>query len=284
MQKLLLIIDIEATCWPPGSPERARQAEIAEVIEIGAVLTNTLLLEATQPPPGFETFIKPVHHPQLTPFCEELTGIKSEELLHAKSLSQGLESLWCWIEEQSAIVRSDWQITLASWGSFDRGILKRQAKEHDLWLPAWDHIDIKHCFERWSRRHRREGARFGLRRALDEYQLPHQGPAHRALSDALAAWQLWSYIHSPSQLSPIAFDLLSILIDRLKPSQSQVPLLWHKKLSVPFQNNKPNFERASIELLDAQLIDVLEHGKGYVLSTRTLELLALHPTLFQSSN
>lgn len=263
MTELILIVDLEATCWPPGSPERPRQSELSEIIELGAVLTEPILRERPEPPPRFERLIRPSQHPTLTPFCEELTGIHSAELTDAPALAQALEELWAWMERESGVQRSEWSLTLASWGAFDRGILKRQAGELGLWLPDWTHVDLKRVFERWCRRHRREGVRFGLRKALDARGLTHEGPAHRALSDALAAWRLWAHIHSPEQLSEPAAALLGLIQE-----QGLIgPLRWSRSLPRPL-DHKASFERAALELLDARFIEALEHGRGYVEGAR----------------
>lgn len=272
MDELILIVDLEATCWPPGSPERARQALDAEIIELGALLTSPLLREVDQPPAQFERLIKPQKHPELTPFCVELTGLTTAQLSNARSLKQALEELWSWIEGESGQPRARWRLSLASWGPFDRGILRRQCAELGLWLPDWSHIDLKRSFERWCRRHRREGARFGLRRALTALELTHEGPAHRALSDAVAAWRLWCHIHSPSQLSALASALLTLILTSHGGASSLTPVLWSRALPAPL-NHKASFERAAQELLDANLAQALEYGRGYVLSERAQALL-----------
>jgi len=273
VDELIIIIDLEATCWPPGSPERARQAQEAEIIELGAVLTTPLLLESATPPPRFERLIQPTRHPTLTPFCTELTGITTETLMTAPELGEALGELWGWVEQVSDQARGTWRLTLASWGPFDRGILRRQATELGLWLPEWGYVDIKRSFERWCRRHRREGGRFGLRRALDALSIPQEGPAHRALSDALGAWRLWAHIHSPARLTALATSLLDTLIERHTQAPTPTPVLWSKSLPKPLQH-KASFERASRELLEANLAHALEHGRGLTLSQRALSLRA----------
>ncbi len=63
-----LIIDLEATTSDDGSlpPEQL------ETIEIGGVLADAKTLD---PVGEFQTFIRPVRHPILLPFCTKLTSI-----------------------------------------------------------------------------------------------------------------------------------------------------------------------------------------------------------------
>ena len=62
-----LVIDLEATCDEGNAIPR----EETEIIEIGAVLVNGSSLA---PVAEHQTFIRPLRHPKLTPFCTELTG------------------------------------------------------------------------------------------------------------------------------------------------------------------------------------------------------------------
>src|SRR5688500_7338416 len=78
-----LVIDVEATC------SRCRVVvpiEEMEIIELGAVL-----LDAVHGVIGeFETFVRPVRHPRLTPFCTELTGITQDDVDRAPGFPQAL--------------------------------------------------------------------------------------------------------------------------------------------------------------------------------------------------
>jgi hypothetical protein len=71
--KYYLVIDLEATC----DAERPMPRNETEIIEIGALLCDgqTLCPEAE-----FQTFVRPVRHPRLTPFCVELTTIRQSDV------------------------------------------------------------------------------------------------------------------------------------------------------------------------------------------------------------
>jgi inhibitor of KinA sporulation pathway (predicted exonuclease) len=260
---LVFVVDLEATCWRPGSEERARQAQETEVIELGVVLTTPAL--KGEPLGTFERFVRPTRHPQLTPFCCELTGITQAQVERAEPLPEVLEELWRWVEEQVSASRDAWEVSFASWGPFDRGLLKRQAKELALWLPEWSYIDVKRVFERDCKRKRLPGGAYGLRKAMESLAVTVEGSPHRALSDALGAWRVWQRCADPSRLSPEGAQLLSLLKAYTKdPSQG---LMWSRQLSPPL-HHKPAFERATRELLELDLALALPHGRGLKLSER----------------
>lgn len=71
--KHYLVIDLEATCADDGSiPDNER-----EIIEIGAVLVETAGLTTVE---EYQSFVRPVQHPVLSPFCTELTTITQAEV------------------------------------------------------------------------------------------------------------------------------------------------------------------------------------------------------------
>lgn len=72
----VLIIDLEATC-DVDPIEREM-----EIIEIGAVwVTSNGTVLGT-----FQALVRPISHPQLTPFCQQLTGIQQTDVDYAEQL------------------------------------------------------------------------------------------------------------------------------------------------------------------------------------------------------
>ena len=67
-----LVVDLEATCCNRNSFPRTEM----EIIEIGAVMTDSQFEVIDE----FQSFIKPVRHPELTDFCKELTTISQQEV------------------------------------------------------------------------------------------------------------------------------------------------------------------------------------------------------------
>src|SRR5204863_480349 len=71
-----LVVDLEATC----DDHHALPREDSEIIEIGAVLVDGATLE---PQGEFQSFVRPVVHPRLTPFCTQLTTITQADVVRA---------------------------------------------------------------------------------------------------------------------------------------------------------------------------------------------------------
>lgn len=118
-----VVIDFEATCDEPRNPSPQ------EIIEFPAVL-----VDPGGPRDGaeFQTFVRPVAHPRLTPFCVELTGASQEEVDAAPTFPEVLSHFAAWWDEYAAgalaVTCGDWDL-----GS----LLKRQCAQHGLPLPAW---------------------------------------------------------------------------------------------------------------------------------------------------
>jgi hypothetical protein len=76
--KHYLVVDLEATCCN----QKTLPAREKEIIEIGAIMCDAdfKLLSS------FQSFIRPVRHPQLTPFCSEPTSIQQSDVEHAPLL------------------------------------------------------------------------------------------------------------------------------------------------------------------------------------------------------
>lgn len=118
-----VVIDFEATCDEPHNPSPQ------EVIEFPAVL-----VEPGGPHDGaeFRTFVRPVVHSWLTPFCLDLTGISQDEVDAAPTFPEVLSQFDAWYREFAdgalAVTCGDWDL-----GS----LLKRQCAQHTLPVPAW---------------------------------------------------------------------------------------------------------------------------------------------------
>ena len=110
----LVLVDLEATCWPPGDPRRKQQGEMSEIIEIYSAVVDfagfSILRE-------FHSYVCPEKNPVLSQFCLALTGIEQEKIDRAPKPAQFVESWQNWLDNSS--------FTLASWGSFDHRLLCR---------------------------------------------------------------------------------------------------------------------------------------------------------------
>lgn len=88
-----LVLDFEATCDKP-------QIHPQEIIEFPILKLNgrTMEIEST-----FHTYVQPVVHPQLTPFCTELTGIIQEMVDGQPALNQVLERVDEWMGKEGLL-------------------------------------------------------------------------------------------------------------------------------------------------------------------------------------
>lgn len=170
---LLLVVDVEATCGPPGAQLDRR---VREVIELGVVAVDGhsgLCLGE------WSALVRPCLRPILSDYCVALTGISQVDVEGAEPFAAVWARLATWDLLQQAN-----GITLCAWGGFDRQILLRECKRGDLpWLLGRGHVDLRKAFSRWRRR---RWESLGLKVAANMVGLSHAG-GHRALPDARTA-------------------------------------------------------------------------------------------------
>jgi inhibitor of KinA sporulation pathway (predicted exonuclease) len=161
-----LVIDLEATCDNAGLvPKRER-----EIIEIGAVLVDAINFE---PIAEFQSFVRPVQHPTLTPFCQQLTSITQEEVDTAPGFPEAIEALRRFMTNECPL--------FCSWGNYDRGQFGLDAGYHQVELPfGSDHLNLKQAFSDALGTRKR----FGMAAALRQLALPLDGTHHRGIDDA----------------------------------------------------------------------------------------------------
>ena len=165
-----LVIDLEATCDDMGAVPKREM----ETIEIGAVLVDAQTFE---PIAEFQTFIRPIRHPILTPFCRELTSITQAEVDAAPGFPEAIAALGEFIHEHSP----QWLPLFGSWGDYDRHQFELDAKLHAVGLPFGpDHLNIKAAFSDALGTRKR----FGMARALAKLGLSLAGTHHRGIDDA----------------------------------------------------------------------------------------------------
>ncbi len=174
-----LVIDLEATCDDQGAVPRDQM----EIIEIGAVWVDGPTL---QPVAEFQTFIKPVRHPRLTPFCTRLTSITQADVEHAPGFRMALSRLEQFITEH----RGTRPPIFGSWGNYDRGQFRQDARLHGV-KPSFlgEHLNIKQAFSDALGTRKR----FGMGRALMRVGLPLEGTHHRGIDDARNIAKLLPY-------------------------------------------------------------------------------------------
>jgi inhibitor of KinA sporulation pathway (predicted exonuclease) len=162
-----LIVDLEATCANDGAVPRQEM----EIIEIGAVMQSARTFEIDS---EFQTFVRPVCHPQLTKFCTELTGIKQGDVADAPSYSNALEAMKQWM------YRFD-DALFCSWGDYDRNQFEQDCAYHRIAYPFRPaHLNLKAEFALAMGR----AKKLGIADALRQLGMDFEGAHHRGLDDA----------------------------------------------------------------------------------------------------
>jgi 3'-5' exoribonuclease 1 len=160
-----LVVDLEATCDDLNSIPRTE----FEIIEIGAVLVDGASL---RPLEEFSTFVRPVWHPFLTPFCTKLTSIRQKDVDRAPLFAQAIAQLTEFLGER--------EVVFASWGNYDWNQLTLEAQRNRVVLPnTCGRVNLKSELARRTNDRPR-----GMARALASCGLSLDGTHHRGIDDA----------------------------------------------------------------------------------------------------
>ena len=175
-----LVVDLEATCSDDGSVPR----EEMETIEIGAVMVSS----ATQQPVGeFQTFVRPVRHPELTDFCHTLTSIDQSDVDAAPLFPAAFADFLTWADRYPGY-------TFCSWGEFDRTQLQRDCLWHSRPYPLGRaHINLKAEFASAFGRRKK----MGVSAALKHVGFTFSGSHHRGIDDARNIARLIPFVFPP---------------------------------------------------------------------------------------
>ena len=174
MNKLTLIIDVEATCWdqPLPSLNHSQVINEMEVIEFGCVVAN--LSGKVLSSRSF--FVRPSVRPQLSDFCQRLTGISQTEIDNASGYKEVVRELDAWL--------SDFNIEFwASWGNYDKNQIQVELERHNV-APKFyelEHVNLKKLWRK-GKRNKQSTALLG---ALEHEGFKFQGKQHRGIDDAL---------------------------------------------------------------------------------------------------
>ncbi|PAK14892.1 3'-5' exonuclease [Burkholderia ubonensis] len=184
----ILVVDLEATC-----DENSPSFDM-ETIEIGAawIAADGIVLDR------FQSFVRPIVNPTLTPFCTQLTGITQADVDAAPPFPVAADELRAFVakHQQAGSV-------FMSWGSWDSRQLQRDSARHSVTMPiALPHQNAKALFAK----KRRIGKQVGMAKACELVGLALAGTHHRALDDALNVARLLPWVLGPSDPSlPLAW-------------------------------------------------------------------------------
>jgi inhibitor of KinA sporulation pathway (predicted exonuclease) len=174
--KYYLVIDLEATC----DADHAIPRDQTEIIEIGAVLCDA---ESLAPVGEFQTFVKPVRHPRLTPFCTRLTSITQAQVDGAPPFRVAIQNLSAWLRDKRPFL-------FCSWGDYDKNQFEREARKQAMVLPLGrEHLNLKEAFRRRSG----DDKKLGVGQALGRVGIRFDGTAHRGIDDARNIARLLPY-------------------------------------------------------------------------------------------
>lgn len=161
----VLVVDVEATCWYKKQNPPDQQSEI---IEIGICRYQLATGAITH---GQGILVKPTES-EVSPFCTELTTIKSEMLAQEGiSFADALAKLKKEYQSENRL----W----LSWGNYDRRMFITQCQRRNLLYPFADnHCNLKNLFANFY------GNRLGTKSAMNKIGLEMQGTHHRGVDDA----------------------------------------------------------------------------------------------------
>jgi inhibitor of KinA sporulation pathway (predicted exonuclease) len=179
-----LVIDLEATCDNKNTVPKSQM----EIIEIGAVLADADTLE---PIDELQTFVRPVRHPKLTPFCTELTSITQDMVADAPLFPAAIAALRGFIGEKSVL--------FCSWGNYDKNQFEQDARHHRVSLPFRNqHLNLKEAFSAANGSRRK----FGMAGALRRVGITLEGTHHRGIDDARNIARLLPYCLAKEVIPP----------------------------------------------------------------------------------
>ena len=112
----IVVVDVEALCWPYDNKKDKRQ-----IIEIGACLLDTVSLEITN---TRSIYIKP-RYGKVSKFCHSITGITQEDL-DEKGLTYS---------EAIALLKREYKTksrSWATWGTYDMSLFKAHSDINNM--------------------------------------------------------------------------------------------------------------------------------------------------------
>ncbi len=165
LMDLLLVIDIEATCWNGPTPEGQRN----EIIEIGIA---TIDVAAGRRVDRHGILVRP-EHSAVSPFCTELTTLTQADV------DAGIP-----FADACALLRTRFkahQRVWASWGEYDRLQFERQCAAEAVPYPfGTRHLNAKTLYALAHGLDREPG----MAGALAHAGIPLEGTHHRGVDDA----------------------------------------------------------------------------------------------------
>ncbi len=188
---IVLLIDLEATCW---EEDGRRQKEESEIIEIGGAILYIDNENKETVITSFFEFIRPIRNPVLSDFCKNLTSIRQEDVNTAHRFPEALQA-FLWAAKSRLMGKEVDQIVFGSWGGYDCSQLNKDCAYHGVKYPFGLHWNVKNAYSKY--RKVRKG--FGLAKAAKQLGLEFEGQNHRGVYDAKMIATIVSYIYKISE-------------------------------------------------------------------------------------
>lgn len=183
MNKPLLIIDLEATCWKERNPDLKN-----EIIEIGCAIVSGKEIIFNQ-----SWFVKPILNPILSDFCKELTSITQDQIDTAQSFPEVMQIATNEIEKTTNCKISD--LLFISWGNYDKNQFLFDCALHNIPYPFGEHFNLKEYF-----RTKYKTKNAGVKNGLHTLKLQFQGTHHRGKDDALNIARIYIELDNPNPM------------------------------------------------------------------------------------
>ena len=177
--RYFVVLDFEATCCDKNPPDPQ------EVIEFPSVLVDAQKFKVID---EFESFVKPVHHPELSNFCRNLTAITQEHVETAPVFNDVYESHRNWLIKNNLKVDKDGpgeEFSFVLCGDWDlKTMLPNQLK-----VCSTPFETVPYHFRRWINIKRPFGkysgikSRAGMPLMLNKLELELEGHHHRGIDD-----------------------------------------------------------------------------------------------------
>ena len=180
-----LVVDLEATTSDDGT----LPPDEMETIEIGAVIVSAATLDVVD---EFQSFVRPVRHPKLLPFCTTLTSITQAMVDDAPLFPEAFAAL-------QAKLAGRYPVVFASWGRYDRLQLQRDCIHHRVPFHLAPHWNAKVAFSEAQNLPKK----LGLSQAVRHCGLSFEGTAHRGIDDARNIARLLPWIVGPKALQTV---------------------------------------------------------------------------------
>ena len=164
-----LVMDFEATC------QKNEKIEPQEIIEFPCLKVSGVDFQVES---EFHRYVRPVHHPILTPFCTDLTGINQDRVDGEADFAGVFADFQTWLQSEQLL---DKKITFVTCGDWDlRTMLPAQCATTEVPVPEYFNqwINLKKSHHRVMRKFPRH-----LKEMLNGVGLQFQGRPHSGIDD-----------------------------------------------------------------------------------------------------